>query len=265
MGPLGELILNAATLGDALRSLCRYFPAIQEHSTMRLRATEGLLALEYQIRDGRIAQRRQDAELTIGMFAQIFTRACGAGWGAEEIHFEHLRGDDAAGIRAVLHAPVYFGAPSNAILFRRDALETPMPGANPARLPALQAALNASLAIARPDDFIGGVVQEIRQGFGRGAAGIDDVAARLGFSRAALYRRLAAEGTDFSTLTEQARKSLAIIYVSQPGIAFTDIAPLLGYSELSAFSRAFTRWTGLSPARYRTRRAAQPESAARCS
>jgi AraC-like DNA-binding protein len=59
---------------------------------------------------------------------------------------------------------------------------------------------------------------------------------------------------DFSALTQRVREELALIYVAQPGIAFTEIAPLLGYSELSAFSRAFTRWTGLSPARYRQER-----------
>ena len=254
MGPLGLLLINSPTLGDALKSLCRYFPAIQENSTMCLRADGDLMALQYQIRDGRIAQRRQDAELTIGMFAQLFQRCLGPSWGPEEVHFEHLRGGDLSEIRALLGAPVYFAAPMNAILFRRAALAAPMPEAELRLLPALHAQLQTRAAAARPDDFIGQVVSQIRTGLAEGDASIELISARLGFSRTGLYRRLGAEGVDFSALTQRVRQDLALMYVAQPGIAFTEIAPLLGYSELSAFSRAFTRWTGLSPARYRQQR-----------
>jgi AraC-like DNA-binding protein len=95
------------------------------------------------------------------------------------------------------------------------------------------------------------VVQEIRAGFLAGTADIESVSARLGMSRATLYRSLAAEGVDFTTLTERVRRELAMIYVAQPHIALTEIASLLGYSELSAFSRAFKRWTATSPAEFK--------------
>ncbi|WP_442865548.1 helix-turn-helix transcriptional regulator [Acidocella sp. MX-AZ03] len=96
-------------------------------------------------------------------------------------------------------------------------------------------------------DFVGQVLGLIRDGFLNGAAQIDQVAQRLGVSRAGLHRRLRQEGVAFSDLTARIRRDLAQDYVGQPGIAFTDIALLLGYSELSAFTRAFTRWTGRSP------------------
>jgi AraC-like DNA-binding protein len=254
MGALGALVLHSRTLGEALKNLCAYFPAVQEHSTLALRGDGELMALEYQIRDGRIARRRQDAELTIGILNGIFLRCLGANWSPEEVHFEHLRGADAAEIRGLLGAPVYFAAARNAILFRRAVLPARMPDAAPIRLPALHALLRRRAVEARPDDFIGQVVEQIRAGFGRGDAGITQVAARLGHSRAGLYRRLAAEGLDFSRLTQSVRRDLAVMYVAQPGVMFTDIALMLGYSELSAFSRAFTRWTGCSPACYRMER-----------
>ena len=110
MGPMGALVLNSATLGAALKNLCDYFPAVQEHSTLALREAGGLVALTYEIRDGRIARRRQDAELSIGIFMSLVRRCLGAGWAPEEVQFEHLRGADAAEVRAVLGAPVR-GAP----------------------------------------------------------------------------------------------------------------------------------------------------------
>jgi AraC-like DNA-binding protein len=251
MGPLGVMAVNSPTLNAALRNLCRYFPAIQEHSTLALREEGDLVRLEYQIRDGRIAARRQDAELSIGIFNNFFVRCFGARWSPEEVHFEHLRAAEAGVHQNLLNAPVYFGQATNAIVFRRAALGAVMPGAKPELLPGLHAALQGKAAAARPDDFVGAVVQEIRAGFCEGSPGIDGVARRLGMSRASLYRRLGAAGIDFTQATEAVRRELAVMYVAQPHIPLTEIAALLGYSELSAFSRAFRRWTGVSAIGFR--------------
>jgi AraC-like DNA-binding protein len=251
MGPLAELALNSATLGDALKNLCHYFPALQEHSTLALRDDGDLVRLEYQIRDGRILHRRQDAELSIGIFNRLFIRCFGPAWSPAEIHFEHLRAAEAGTYTSLLNAPVYFGQPTNAILLRRELLRHPMPAARPEKIPLLAATLSRRAAQARPDDFIGRVVQEIRAGFATNAADITTVSARLNMSRATLYRSLAAEGLDFSNLTETIRKELALAYLAHPHIPLTEIATLLGYSEQSAFSRAFKRWTGKAPAGFR--------------
>ncbi|MGE4480387.1 AraC-like transcriptional regulator QhpR [Acidocella sp.] len=251
MGALGALILASPSLGAALRNLCAYFPALQEHSAVTLRGQGGLMALEYRITDGRIAQRRQDAELSLAIFMGIFRRCLGPGWAPLEMQFEHLRAVEAEAVAGAFNCPVYYAAPRNAFIFHRAVLSMPMPGADPARLPALEEALRRQASSAVPEDFLGQVLSLIRTGFTSGEANIDIVASRLGYSRAGLYRRLALEGADFSELTQRIRRELAESYASLPGIAFTDVALLLGYSELSAFSRAFTRWTGLSPARYR--------------
>ncbi|MDE8349141.1 MAG: AraC family transcriptional regulator [Acidocella sp.] len=251
MGPLGHLLLNSPCLGVALASLAKNFAAVQEHSDLILRSDGALLRLEYQIRDGRIANRRHDAELSIGIFNNIFRRALGTNWAAEEIHFEHLRAAEPLAHQTLLNAPVYFAQATNAIVFRRDVLCCPMPNANPSKLPALQAEVQVLARRARPDDFIGLVVSQIRRGLAEGDASIGRISPRLGLSQAKLYRQLAALGVDVSNLTQMIRQELAITYAAQPHIPLTDIAALLGYSELSAFSRAFKRWTGMAPASYR--------------
>jgi len=253
MGTLGALVLNAPTIGAALQNLCAYFPSLQEHSTLTLEPAGAFLRLRYQIRDGRITARRQDAELSIGMFIALLRRALGAGWGPEEVQFEHLRLAERAAHERILNAPVSFGAPTNALLIRRADLAAPMPGADVARLPPLHAALQSQLAQARPDDFLGIVAQRIRDGFGAGDASIEMVAAAMGMSRAGLYRRLKAEGSDYSALTGEVRCGLALMYARDGAIPFTEIAALLGYSELSAFSRAFKTWTGMAPMAWRMR------------
>jgi AraC-like DNA-binding protein len=256
MGTLGALVLNTPTIGAALQNLCAYFPSLQEHSTLTLEPHGPYLALRYQIRDGRITARRQDAELSLGMFMSLLRRALGAGWGPEEVQFEHLRATERAAHERLLNAPVTYAAPSNLLLLRRADLGAPMPGADVSRLPYLHSLLATQMAQARPDDFSGLVAQKIRDGFCAGDASIESVAAAMGMSRAGLYRRLKAAGSDFSALTGQVRRGLALLYAAEAAIPFTEIAALLGYSELSAFSRAFKTWTGLAPLAWRTQKPA---------
>ena len=79
-----------------------------------------------------------------------------------------------------------------------------------------------------------------------------EVARELGLSRAVLSRRLAARGTRFRTVRDEVRRDRAIAWLAS-GRSIADVATDLGYSEASAFSRAFKAWTGIAPALYRAR------------
>ena len=85
----------------------------------------------------------------------------------------------------------------------------------------------------------------------RGAASPHAVAAEAGLSANALHRRLKAEGTTFARLLDDTRRCLAQRYLFESSLKLTDIAARVGYSELSAFSRAARRWFGASPRAFR--------------
>ena len=72
-------------------------------------------------------------------------------------------------------------------------------------------------------------------------------------SPATLQRRLHASGTTYAEVVRAIRHELAVAHLAKPGQDLAEVALLLGYSELSAFSRAFRGWTGLSPAAWRKR------------
>lgn len=86
----------------------------------------------------------------------------------------------------------------------------------------------------------------------RGKVGVETVAGQLNMSRYTLHKKLKQEGVTFAHLLEQVRREKALAYMKDKTKPLVEIAEQLGFSELSAFSRAFKRWMGTSPAEYRS-------------
>lgn len=80
-----------------------------------------------------------------------------------------------------------------------------------------------------------------------GTLSMDHIARDLGMSRQTLYRRLKDEGTTFAQVHDDLRRRMAMDYLSARKVSVGETAYLLGFSEASAFVRAFRRWTGTSP------------------
>jgi AraC-like DNA-binding protein len=85
----------------------------------------------------------------------------------------------------------------------------------------------------------------------KGEAGLDAAATELGMSPRSLSHKLAELGTSFNAIVASLRKDLARRYLQESNLSLTEIAFLLGYTEISTFSHAFKRWTGKSPAVFR--------------
>ncbi|ABC21830.1 transcriptional regulator, AraC family [Rhodospirillum rubrum ATCC 11170] len=256
LGLIGEIALCSPTLGSALDNLATLFPFHQQATQTRLRRDGTLLRLEYRILDGRIIDRRQDAELTMGMFANVLRAALGPGWRPEEVHFEHPRPEGWAAHGRAFDADIHFGQPTNALVFRDRDRERPMPAGDLGRLTRLRDELLSVSGGTGRVPFVEQVRGETRRLLTEGAPHIEDVAEALGLARWTLQRRLADEGLSFSDVVDDLRRTLAKRYVSQPHVPLADIAQFLGYSEPSAFSRAFVRWFGISAQQMRRAEAA---------
>ena len=91
----------------------------------------------------------------------------------------------------------------------------------------------------------------IRGDLPKGTCTIDRCAERFGMSVRTLQARMANEGTSFSSLIEEVRVLLARTYLQRPESSLDEIADWLGYGEQTSFGRAFKRWTGMTPQKYR--------------
>ena len=255
LGLWGYAAISSPTLGNALHNLIDLFRYHQQCSMLRMmRSDARFFRLEYQVRDPHIVERRQDAELSLGMFFNLIRECMGQNWQPEEVYFEHPKPENSAEHESAFNAPVFFSQKFNAIVFDPAILEQPMPNPD-LKLMAITRACLESLHTASPinQKLTDKIRNLIRIKLADGYPSLELIAESLYMSTSAIQRNLAWEGLSYTDIVEETRKSLAEMYFKQRNLSLSEIAYLLGYSELSAFSRAFRRWTGHSPRDYRGR------------
>ena len=160
--------------------------------------------------------------------------------------------------QSYFECPVVIGAASNAVLIADADLASELPLAN-------VLTRNACAALCRQlcdglEDVVSPLARQVLQVLISHSGEMPlaaDVACSLGISERSLHRRLAAEGQPFRQLDERVRGRLAERLLGDSDLSLDAIAVQLGYSEAASFSRAFKRWTGLAPSRWR---AAQREA-----
>ncbi len=251
LGLIGEIAISSPTVGDALGNLVKYFPYHQQNTFTAFRRKDEFWFLEYRILDGFIMQRRQDAELTMGMYLNVIRRVLDPAWSPDEVHFEHPRPENWHDHESVFNAPVYFNMRTNALVFREKNLARSTSGWDSSRMRSLCDALIQLTGSTGALSLTQRVSGEIRAQLPDGYPHIEDIADELRMTRWTLQRRLAAEGQVFSVLVEETRRRLALHYLGEAHLLINDISSILGYSELSAFSRACVRWFDASPSKVR--------------
>jgi len=150
-----------------------------------------------------------------------------------------------------------FSQPRDRILIPGRYLDS-VPPKNEANLYSLveSTAMSEVEKILSLNDPITRIKTAINDHLKAGDCKLEKVAKNLGMSQRSLQRHLETEGTSFRELTDTIRRSLASRYLRETNLNLKEIAFLLGFSELSSFSRAVKTWFGLSPSQYRRNRQA---------
>ncbi|WP_437710833.1 AraC family transcriptional regulator [Sorangium sp. So ce448] len=258
---LGFLAMSSPTLGESFRRMLRYQQIWNEGEryTLEIRGRRAHLGFVPFGPDrpahGQLAEMFAfDALVNAG-------RMCGAPIQALAVRFRHAPEGDPEEKARRLGSPVLFGAPATELVLSVEELARPLPHANEALAAFLERHMSAAAA-RLPGAAPPALSDRVRALLGerlREGADLDALAARLRMSPRTLQRRLGDEGTSVHALLDEVRRGRAAALLDAD-MAIGEVAYLLGYSEPSAFHRAFRRWTGVTPEAFRARtRGATPQ------
>lgn len=251
LGALGCTVALAPTLGSALRAFQRCFGALQSASAAAFEIEDDRARFRYRILDNEIWPRRADAELTLGVVSGIVRHFAPDAGRVCSVAFEHEPGRNWTALASHTRSVAY-DVDSNAIslparLLDRRGPACAEPGTNAdfrAAMQGLEADIRA-IWLRQPASHR--VLHTLMARIGREPIDQDAIARHLGVSRRTLRRQLDVEGTSFHELTEACRRNVGHALLVRSDLPMIEIAMRLGYSDHTAFSRAFSRWYGASP------------------
>lgn len=172
-----------------------------------------------------------------------------------EVAFTYPEPADAAEYRRFFHCPVGFSAAVNRISFASVDRLRAFTSAHPELASINDQVLDRMATSLRQSQLIGAAKEAITRALPSGTPKDDQIARAVLLSARTFQRKLAEEGTNYTELLAEVRRELAEQYISDPELPVTEISYLLGFSDVSSFSRAFKRWTGSAPAAFRDRAA----------
>jgi AraC-like DNA-binding protein len=254
LGVLGYVVLHAPTVGAAISNLRRYFAIQQTVGVFSLEVDDTTAHVRYALRRAPHEPTRQHALLIVTMLVRLVREGLNdAAWAPTEVRLSHGPPARPSEALAFFRAPVRYDAEAVAISFPSEILRRVMVTADPGLFPILVRHAEECLAKLPPleDDMLGEVRRLVASMLGSTTITIEDVAARMTTSVRTVQRQLQVHGQSFKQLVDDVRSTMARRHLADPEVTLTEAAFMLGYSELSAFSRAFRRWTGQSAQEYR--------------
>lgn len=253
LGLLGYIAISSSSVQESLSNLIEAFPLHQQNTLLNLQTNKNLCYLNYEIKDHKIKSTRQDAELSLGMFFNIIKHACGTNWQPEKIYFKHAKPLYWEEHAKVFDCPVIFNHHCNSLVFDQSVLGMTMPTQDVNLLRLIQESLhqletnNPKAMTNYEEDFLLNIKHCILQNLENPELSLDIISEKLRIPSWTLQRRLGKIPINFSKLLDEIRQEQAILYLDEQNIPLSEIAFLLGYAEISSFSRAFRRWFGVSP------------------
>jgi AraC-like DNA-binding protein len=194
-------------------------------------------------------------DASLAAFLALFRRGTGLALSPRRLELTRARADEAM-LKLFFGAPVVFRAKRDALVLPRHMLDLPFATHHTGLLAALLPEIERQVAERAPT-FIE-KVREVMMGLMSGERpSLARVSRDLAVSPRTLQRRLLEGGTTYQDLLDDVRRRTARQLLSSGQLAVADVAFLLGFEELNSFSRAFRRWEGVSPNRWRTERASE--------
>lgn len=253
---VGYVILSCRTAAQAMERLGRYAPLLNDGLQVRTVASDALTTCQFGAAEGvasylQHAPRQAIETLAAGIVLTLGRLAIRPPVPLR-VTFRHAAPTSIAEHRRLLGDAVLFGQAENAVVYASANLASGLLSADPSLLEMFEGDARRRLAQLEVQGAVSGRVQSLLAARLKGEVpSLAQIAADLAMSERSVQRSLSEESTSYREIVDGVRKHLALAHLSRPGVSATDVAFLLGFSEPSAFTRAFRRWTGSSPSQFK--------------
>ena len=251
-GALGYVLLNSATLRDALKNWRRYLRVLTEAWDIDFERDGQDVAIVGHLLEPLGVYERQTAEGALSLTLHYCEMITGKKITPKRVEFRHVQPKEAKVVQRRFGCPVRYEQNRAALVLDRAILNHPVEAADNELFKILKSSCHQIIEERpRTKDLAFEVKEVIAQLLPSAQVSMADVARKFGMSSRTLRRRLSDEGLIYRKLVDEVRHKLALKYVSDDRINFKQITYLLGYSDMAGFIHAFRRWTGESPSDYR--------------
>ena len=257
LGVTGFMLHCAPDVGSALKDLVKHLDLHDQGGVPTLRVRDRVALLGYAIHHSQAEASDQIYDLAIALGCNIMRSLCGPGWNPSEVRFSRRPPPDLSPYRSFFRAPLRFNASHNALAFASRWLDHRVASADPLLHRFLQREAERRHAL-RPADFIAELRALLRSLLLARKCSLASTASRLCLHERTLNRRLREHGTTFRRELDSVRCELAAQLLCEGAMPLSRIAATLNYADTTAFSRAFKRWTGSTPAQWRAAGEAAP-------
>ena len=244
---LGYSALASETLREALERAARYSQVVTTGARLELQQNgeEVMVKLLASLPEQRIVPASIDA----GIASLVILCREGRGGRIDPVRVKLARPGSSCldRLQAFFGCPIDFGATENGVVFRAADLDAHLSTANPVLLRVNEQVLTEYMARLDRSEITVQVQAKLIQVLPSGKVGEASMARALNLSLRSLQRKLNERGTSFRKLLEDTRRQLAQQYLQDSTLSVSEITYLLGFAEVSSFSRAFKRWTGNAP------------------
>lgn len=253
IGVLGYATMSSRNLGEAIGLMLRHEHFRSEVGSCDVSVDDQTFSITWRAFDDRIEAHRHRVEAAFSSWVSYGRWITRSQHNPLRVQFRHIApSDDLGEYERLFQCPIEFGCADNRITLDAALLDIPLADADADVNRLMRARIEQVLANYQArGNFLAQVRLAMNKALPLGAPSLESIADTLDLKPWTLRRRLSAEGADFSSLLEQVRIDLAQNYLADPDHAISDIASLLGYSEQSAFNRAFKRWFQCTPAAFR--------------
>ncbi|WP_162854629.1 AraC family transcriptional regulator [Sphingobium estronivorans] len=248
LGATSLLIAHAANLRDALAALNRYRDRINSKLVLQIVDMDDEILIRQDFAAGGSEPSRHSYDLALGVLARLCTELLGESWRPKLACFTH-EPPPAAELpiyRRLFRCRAEFNSEFYGLVLDAGDLDRPSQHADSALAEHARKLIESAMS-PEPQSLIQQVEQSMLLLMPSGRATIQTCCSLIGVSVRTLQRTLDAEGTTFSELVDRLRTQLSVQYLANPHNRITDVAAMLGYSSISAFSRWHVQTFGMTP------------------